>query len=330
MQPQMRMKTNQKCTFGKQCQNLAKRKAVNLLMLIVLSFTMLFPAYAMEVPVSSTEMEINGKQVLTEVYTVSEGLNLEDLVKEDFMKNDFLYTFDSITKNELTEITKKEVEQDFTLAVSSKDLDDHIDELQPYIEYTDGEGFEGKIYLDPTTVKITTDGYKSTSSTISETKTYTGLAYNDPTLIPSTIRVDGRTLNVGNVQWSEEGYIEGSMIPSSYKATATYSTKKYYNVATGYTMSAKYSGEVEQKLTNVTEYTVTYSGTPLQAEITSDEVLNEMNRDSFRSGYFGYMSQGQVDLFIVLGVICAILFIAMIVIFIVLLVNKKKHKPYGT
>ena len=50
------------------------------------------------------------------------------------------------------------------------------------------------------------------------------------------------------------------LVPSVYKAIATYSDKAYYSAATGYVTTADYAGTVEcQEISSVT-YTVVYTG----------------------------------------------------------------------
>lgn len=293
-----------------------KTTSLALTLLLMASFSV-NSAFAMEVPISSTSAEINGQQIITEVYEVSSDIAPETLVKEDFTRNSILYTFDRITKETTESIEKKTAEKEVSVPVKNKSLDSNLDLLQPSIPYQDEEQYTGNLYLDPASVKITTNGYSSRSKTLSETKTYSGLEYNDPNVLPQTIQKSGSTLKISNVKWKEESLIEDGSIPSTYTAVVTYSKKVSSSVPTGYTMTAKYSGEVQKTDKNITAYTIIYSGTELPTEIIPD-----MEDDQSGSGFFGQMNGGTIALVTVLAVLGGILFI--LDSFILLKKNEKK------
>lgn len=280
------------------------------IILSVFFITMLISdAMAIEVPTSSETANINGKQILTEVYNVPSEVNPEDLIKSDFSSQSFVYTFESITKDETKTESVKNIEQEVSIPVESKNLNDNLSLLNAYINYTDEEGYQGNLYLLPDTVKIVIDGYASKNSIISDTKTYTGLEYNDPTLIPQTVQKNGYTLSISSIDWNEEGMVQDGTIPATFSATATYTKSVSSSYATGYTMTAKYKGDVSKTSIENIKYTINYLGTEIESEIT---VSN--------NGFFGNMSNNQV---IIVSVLFSIALIIIIAIIIIIIKNRK-------
>ena len=108
-------------------------------------------------------------------------------------------------------------------------------------------------------------GYATRSYTVSDTRTYTDLAYNDPSLIPQAVEKNGLTLALTGVTWHGEGGTgaNGSLIPTSYTVTASYSGTGSTRYATGYLTTADYAGTVTKTVTEKILYEVEYRGTPI-------------------------------------------------------------------
>ena len=250
-----------------------KKGVANLTLLAVLATNMICPALAMEVPVSSTEVDINGQKMLTEVYETNRNLDPETLIKDDFQRNGFTYTFDTIVKEEAEAVETRDVTHNVEKKSKTDNLSENIKLFDSSIPYIDKDGFEGTIYLDVDSIKTTADGYTNKSRNVSTTKTYTGLQYNDPTLIPDTINKDGQQLELQDVSWSENTLVENGSVPSTYTAQATYGKASSVKVATGYTITATYAGTVSLDKDAGVKYTISYLGTlaPVAEEQNPDE-----------------------------------------------------------
>ncbi len=230
---------------------------------LVLAFSAASPAMAMEIPISVTTAELNGQQILTEVYQAGQEIDPESLIKDDFTKGEFIYSYDNITKEETESIEKKNVTQTVEMQSNTKDLSKNIDLFAATIEYTDEDGFTGTLNFDPKSVTTEVNGYRTKHSTVKDTKTYDGLPYNDPTLIPQSVEKNGHQLSVSDIQWQEETLAENGSIPTSYKAVVTYSKSLSSSVASGYTVTAEYAGEVAKNDQSDIVYTITYTGLPV-------------------------------------------------------------------
>ena len=249
--------------MGKTEHKRSKKNMASAVLALFLTFNAVSPAMAMEIPISVTTAELNGQQILTEVYQAGQEIDPESLIKDDFTKGEFIYSYDNITKEETESIEKKNVTQTVEMQSNTKDLSKNIDLFAATIEYTDEDGFTGTLNFDPKSVTTEASGYRKKQSTVTETKTYDGLPYNDPTLLPQSVEKNGHQLSVSDIQWQEETLAENGSIPTSYKAVVTYSKSLSTNVASGYTVTAEYAGEVTKDDQSDIVYTITYTGLPV-------------------------------------------------------------------
>ena len=285
--------------------------------LAALCITPYAQASIMQVPVSSTAAEINGQQVLTQVFEIEEDGSFDpaQLIEDDFVRGEYVYSFDRITKEESETTETKDVEQQSTVSSDTDNLQSNIDLFAGSVQYEDAEGFTGTLTLDTSSIQTTTDGYETTSRQITETRTFDGMEYNDPTLIPLTVEKDGYTLSRTDLEWSEETYLTDDSgqnpIPATFSATATYAKTLYSEVPTGYTVTAKYKGEVSRTVQGPTEYTLTYIGTKIPEEIVIQN-----------SGFFGNMDNTQAMIITAASVLGLLLMITLIILIIRKLVKR--------
>ena len=129
----------------------------------------------------------------------------------------------------------------------------------------EADGYTGTLTLLPASIHTEAKGYATRSYTVSDTRTYTDLAYNDPSLIPQAVEKNGLTLALTGVTWHGEGGTgaNGSLIPTSYTVTASYSGTGSTRYATGYLTTADYAGTVTKAVTEKILYEVEYRGAPI-------------------------------------------------------------------
>jgi hypothetical protein len=114
------------------------------------------------------------------------------------------------------------------------------------MEVTTEDGYSGVLRLDHKSVTVEAAEYATRDSAVSATRLYPDLADADLSLIPKTVEENGRTLTLDDVRW-ESGWqtdAEGGFV--RYSATATYIGTASDRYATGYTVTANYSGEVSR------------------------------------------------------------------------------------
>ena len=160
-------------------------------------------------------------------------------------------------KDEVGVDTKPHV-QTVTMPSDTNNMEKILQTLDAEIETVTEDGYTGKLHLDHTTVKVTTDGYATKTGTVSATRTYPNLSDADLSLVPKTISDGGRSLTLADVQWSNSTQEEGDGVVTRYTATARYTGSTSSKYATGYTVTADYSGEVSKTGCNVVTYTAVF------------------------------------------------------------------------
>lgn len=219
-------------------------------------------AFAAEVPVSQTEQNVDGKQILTKVFEVEPSVDPETLKEDGLEQNGFVYHLSSFTKEVYEIENRKEAVQEQTLELKSqKEQDAYIEALKilpQTLEYAQ-DGYEGTLYLQTGTIEIAETGRTTHTGTNKITKNYT-VEYNDDSLIPETAAQNGTTYNLSTISWSEGSYGEDETLPDNYVATATYTKGYSYSTVDGYVTTASYRGTVEATENTRIRYTAEYVG----------------------------------------------------------------------
>lgn len=257
---------------------------IALLMAVVLSVN----AFAMEVPTETTVQNLNGVQQYIKVYTLLPDEDPNTLLEEPFEYEGYTYTYSSIVKQENYFTDRQEHMEVITVETEKKDLSAVLAALEPSIEFDDGK-YKGTLNLDHTTIKTEAAGYTTKSYTVTAVKEIGNLDSNDMAYVPSTTVKDGKTIKLTSVDWQVQGtaLVDDILVPSQYKAVATYSGRASYNAATGYISTAKYVGDVSCNEVESITYTVVYVGKETQPEILNggDTTMeSELGKSTFRLG----------------------------------------------
>lgn len=206
-------------------------------------------------PTDVVETVEGGNRRLEKVYLLTAADNPANIPTEDFEREGYRYTLLDVTRQDYTESETKEHAETITLDSDTKDMNQIMPQLAVTREVTTEDGFTGILTLDTASVQVETAGYGSSSRTVTATRSYPNLSDADASLIPKTISDGGRTLTLADVQWQEAG--------GFYNATASYTGTATSRYATGYTVSATYTGEVAKTIGGEMVYTAVFSGTPV-------------------------------------------------------------------
>ena len=285
------------------------KKLVTTGIALVMALMLPFSAYAMEVPTGTVIQNLNGVQQYIKTYTVSAGTDPQELIEEPFDYEGFTYRYASITKVENEFDDEKQQTETVTVETDKKDLSVVLDALPVSVEYDDGQ-YVGTLYLDHSTIETVASGHTTKSYTVSTTKEYGNLDSNDMAYVPATTVKDGKTLPLVNVEWVIQGsaLVDDVLVPSAYKAVATYADKAYYSAATGYVTTANYIGSVSCSEIESVTYTVTYVGEPearltANREITPDDGAQDHN-SLIATGVWLYVVAGLLIVAVVTAAIC--------------------------
>lgn len=216
--------------------------------------------------------EEDGTHLLKKTFVVDASVSPSELMEGSITHRGISYQYLEMYKEELPGSTEtKTVSQKKTIATSSKDQNTIAAQAEQTISY-DQDGFKGELTLDTTGITAEESGRQSYSYGINDTRTYTGLASNDPYLVPKEVNKNGVTLSLQDIQWTPTGVKpDGSGLPASYTATASYSGKGWGSKVTGYTATLPYSGEVTKEIPGKVQYTLVYEEIPPEPEETSEK-----------------------------------------------------------
>ena len=238
-----------------------KRIAMLLCALSALLSVTTLPALAAEqhYPVSVEEYTYGPLDELriNKIYQLSLSDDPSGIPTENFDRNGrHYYLLDMVRKDEVGVDTQPHTET-ITMDSDTGDLAEVLKRLDAQMEVTTEDGHTGTLVLDHTSVKVEVKGYKTSSRSLSATRTYPSLSDADLALIPTTITDGGKTLTLADVQWSSDG--------TYYTATAKYTGSSSSRHA-GYTVSASYTGEVAKTNCEVVTYTAIFGSTAIEEQ----------------------------------------------------------------
>ncbi len=207
--------------------------------------------------------EEDGTHLLKKTFVVDAGVSPFELMEGSITRRGISYQYLEMYQEELPgSIETKTVSQKETISTGSKDQAAIAAQAEQTIPY-EQDGFSGTLTLDTAGITAEESGRQSYSYTINDSREYTGLASNDPYLIPKEVTKNGVTLAINDIQWTPTGVkADGSGQPASYTATATYSGKSWGSKVTGYTATLPYSGEVTKEIPGQVQYTIVYEEIP--------------------------------------------------------------------
>lgn len=243
------------------------KKNLILCMALALTLGLSTNVQALEVPTDTVVQNLNGSQQVVKTYTVGVAVDPQELIEDPFELDGYLYTFANIVKTENQVDKVKQHTQAVTVETAKKDLSAVLEALAPVLEYDDGT-YSGRLALDHTSIHTEAAGYTSRSYTVTETKEIGQLDRNDMSYVPATTTKNGVTLSLAGVDWQVQStaMVDDVLVPSQYKAVATYTGTGQYSAATGYVTTAEYVGEVSHTGVESVTYTLTYLGDDLETE----------------------------------------------------------------
>lgn len=146
-----------------------------------------------------------------------------------------------------------------TIKSDSNRTDKIMQQLPQEIEYNEND-FVGKYQIDINSIEIKNqyNGYKE--YLVEDTKEYTKLSTNDLDNIPKQVMKDGMVLDLITTKWevTSTRQLQDNSIPSGYKATCYYATKKKVDNPLTYIVTAIYKGTAEKVIKNDYTYELTY------------------------------------------------------------------------
>ena len=214
----------------------------------------------------------NGEPRINKVYQLSLSDDPSGIPTEDFVRNGRQYHLLDMTRKHEVGVDAKPHIETVTQASDTNDLETILSQLAPELEVTTEDGYSGTLRLDHTTVKVAADGYATRTQALSASRSYPNLSEADVSLIPKSIEEDSKPLTLADVQWSSTEQSDGAGgTVTRYTAAASYTGTSSYQYATGYTVTADYSGQVAKPNCNMATYTAIFGSTETGALDTEQD-----------------------------------------------------------
>lgn len=244
-----------------------KRTAV-LCLAALLACSLAIPAMAADIlyPVEVTEYMEGDSSRLKKIYVLTPADDPSLIPTEDFDREGQTYTLLDITRQDQVETDTRDYTETVTLESKTKDMDAILPQLTATLEVDTEEGYTGVLTLDTASIQVEAAGYSTSTRAVTAARTYPNLSDADVSLIPKSIEDGGRTLELANVQWQETGEF--------YTANATYTGTASSKYATGYTVTAEYSGEVSKTTNDTVTYAAVFSANPTQMQTAAKSGMN--------------------------------------------------------
>lgn len=244
------------------------KRTAALCLAALLACSLAIPAMAADIlyPVEVTEYMEGDSSRLKKIYVLTPADDPSLIPTEDFDREGQTYTLLDITRQDQVETDTRDYAETVTLESKTKDMDAILPQLTATLEVDTEEGYTGVLTLDTASIQVEAAGYSTSTRAVTAARTYPNLSDADVSLIPKSIEDGGRTLELANVQWQEAGEF--------YTANATYTGTASSKYATGYTVTAEYSGEVSKTTNDTVTYAAVFSANPTQMQTAAKSGMN--------------------------------------------------------
>ena len=214
---------------------------------------------------------------IRKVYELSPDTNPGSLPREGFELNGYAYECADILREVVIGEDFKTVTMTETAETKKDDTASVFAVLPQYIEYSDEDGFSGRLLLNTSTIKSEVSGYGTYSTPYTVSRSYPNLSDCDTQYIPKTTDDNGRTLQLQDIQWQTDNTmnVDDYEIGNRYTAVATYGGTRSSSYVTGYDITADYTGEVLHKGVTAIRYTVIFTGVEIPPPVPEPEPLPE-------------------------------------------------------
>lgn len=236
-------------------KKLLKRTGMVLLSTILLTTANCFATTNEEIFVKDNIEYIKRTYIVSQEQENDFLLNLE----KEFKIDKKTYQLDNSTKIGGDIIETIDINTTKTIKSDSNKTNKILEQLPEEIKY-DKNDFKGIYKLDINSINVKTqyNGYRE--YLVEDTKVYSNLDTNDLNNIPKQIMKDGMVLDLITTNWevTETRQIQDNSIPSKYKATCYYATKKRVDNPLTYIVTAEYNGTADKVIENDFTYEITY------------------------------------------------------------------------
>lgn len=131
-------------------------------------------------PAEVKQSEENGVTRIEKIYYLSAQDDPSNIPTEDFEREGKVYTLLDVLKQAQIESDTQDYVEVLTLDSDTQDMEKILAMLEPELEVQTEDGYQGVLSLDHTTITVEAAGYKSSSRTVSATRTYYAVEIEAP------------------------------------------------------------------------------------------------------------------------------------------------------
>jgi hypothetical protein len=212
-------------------------------------------------PLNVETVTENGVTLVKKTYELPTGADPNALAAP-FERDGYSFTLRDILKNEQPSENLSRPAVKIAKAVTDSDDENEILAQFPETINHEEDGFSGRLTLDASSLVTEPEEYEPYTYTYTETEEYSPLDRNDPSLLEK--EQQGMSLAGISFYSVTEEQVGDSLVPSSYAATATWSSTATGQRPVSYVTTASYRGELTKNTPGVILYTLIYAGTPIQ------------------------------------------------------------------
>ena len=229
--------------------------------IILISMCMLAVSASVPAPVNIEQKTVGGTEYIVKTYNVNKSITAEMLIENDFESGGYLFAYTSSDRKENISEVSKSASKTASLETPTNNTASILKQFTSSMSYSE-DGYFGTLNLDTASILTQASGYTVKNVPVYKTREYPGLMYNDPSAVTQSITDGGIVYTVSGIEWIVTGtaLAGDSLVPTEYKAIASYTGSQRVTYATGYTTTAQYTGIVTKKTMESVTYVITYTG----------------------------------------------------------------------
>lgn len=235
-------------------------------------------------PIHVWESTENNRREVVRVFQLQQEETSAQIPRSSFTRDGFYFELAEIVRREVPAHSARPHTEVIEISTQTNDLTTILSLLNSTIDFVSEDGYFGTLALDVASIRVSSQGTRSTNHNVTRTREFHNLSMVDTSLVPRTITENGRTYNLSNVEWQTQNttVIDYTEIPNRFTAVATFSGTATRTSTIGYTTTAEYVGQISKLSAGVTEFTAHFIGVPITTVVAPTPIsLVEYDANSY-------------------------------------------------
>ncbi len=202
----------------------------------------------------------DGIDYYEKTYLFYDGEVPDESIEASFRANGTRWEYSHTEETPHMKELEKEYVHQVTFDSQSNNLKVLLGMLPLTKEITTEDGYQGVVYLNPSSVEAKAKGYTAKMVSLSEARSFYNLDSQDLSYVPKSLTKNGEVYQLKDVSWQSINTetIDGYHLADRFTALAEYEANVSRNYATGYVATASYTGTVTKAECDSVEYTLVF------------------------------------------------------------------------